>query len=73
MVVVQNRLKPRAQSFRYPENFKRQALHAVRLELAHPVSCEIMSWQAPIPEDMVILTKALRQDTVEHPIEYLYV
>ncbi|MGI1986781.1 23S rRNA pseudouridine(1911/1915/1917) synthase RluD [Shewanella glacialipiscicola] len=69
--------RPKPPKYASPEffdilkNFKRQALHAVRLELAHPVSCEIMSWQAPIPEDMVILTKALRQDTVEHPIEYL--
>ncbi len=47
--------------------FKRQALHAIRLELAHPHTCEIMSWQAPVPEDMAILTKALRQDTLENP------
>ncbi|WP_298772631.1 23S rRNA pseudouridine(1911/1915/1917) synthase RluD [uncultured Shewanella sp.] len=47
--------------------FKRQALHAVRLELAHPFTCEIMSWQAPIPEDMKILTQALRLDTQENP------
>jgi len=47
--------------------FKRQALHAIRLELAHPYTCEIMSWQAPVPEDMVVLTKALRQDTLDNP------
>ncbi|WP_299003563.1 23S rRNA pseudouridine(1911/1915/1917) synthase RluD [uncultured Shewanella sp.] len=47
--------------------FKRQALHAVRLELVHPFTCEIMSWQAPIPEDMKILTQALRLDTQENP------
>ncbi|WP_299492529.1 23S rRNA pseudouridine(1911/1915/1917) synthase RluD [uncultured Shewanella sp.] len=47
--------------------FKRQALHAVRLELAHPFTCEIMSWQAPIPEDMKVLTQALRLDTQENP------
>ncbi len=52
------------------KGFRRQALHAVRLELAHPMTCEIMSWQAPIPEDMVELTKALRKDTEAHPIEY---
>ncbi|ASJ95915.1 23S rRNA pseudouridine(1911/1915/1917) synthase RluD [Shewanella marisflavi] len=51
-------------------NFKRQALHAVRLELAHPFTCEIMSWQAPIPEDMVALTRALREDSKAHPAEY---
>ncbi|MCL1127541.1 23S rRNA pseudouridine(1911/1915/1917) synthase RluD [Shewanella surugensis] len=47
--------------------FKRQALHAIRLELAHPFTCEIMSWQAPIPEDMKLLTQALRLDTQENP------
>lgn len=47
--------------------FKRQALHAIRLELAHPYTCEIMSWQAPVPEDMVVLTRALRQDTLDNP------
>lgn len=52
------------------KSFKRQALHAVRLELAHPMTCEIMSWEAPVPEDMVKLTKALRKDTEANPIEY---
>ncbi|MBO2638349.1 23S rRNA pseudouridine(1911/1915/1917) synthase RluD [Shewanella algae] len=56
--------------FEVLKNFKRQALHAVRLELVHPITCELMSWQAPIPEDMVELTKALRKDTEEHPPEY---
>ncbi|NIR61307.1 MAG: 23S rRNA pseudouridine(1911/1915/1917) synthase RluD, partial [Gammaproteobacteria bacterium] len=31
--------------------FRRQALHAARLVLAHPVSGERMSWEAPLPED----------------------
>jgi len=57
--------------FEVLKNFKRQALHAVRLELVHPITCELMSWQAPIPEDMVELTKAMRKDTEEHPPEYL--
>ncbi|MGB0894446.1 MAG: 23S rRNA pseudouridine(1911/1915/1917) synthase RluD [Parashewanella sp.] len=52
------------------KGFKRQALHAVRLELQHPITCELMSWTAPIPEDMKVLTKALRADTELHPIEY---
>ncbi|ABZ77795.1 pseudouridine synthase, RluA family [Shewanella halifaxensis HAW-EB4] len=51
--------------------FRRQALHAVRLELAHPFTCEIMSWQAPIPDDMVKLTRALRKDTEDNPLVYL--
>ena len=48
-------------------NFKRQALHAVKLELEHPITGEMMSWQAPIPEDMQLLTEALRQDTKANP------
>ncbi|MCE9680583.1 23S rRNA pseudouridine(1911/1915/1917) synthase RluD [Shewanella sp. AS1] len=64
---------PKAVSEQFLEtymNFKRQALHAVRLELAHPLTCEIMSWQAPIPEDMRTLTRALREDTQENPADY---
>ncbi|WP_133407669.1 23S rRNA pseudouridine(1911/1915/1917) synthase RluD [Parashewanella tropica] len=49
------------------KNFKRQALHAVRLELQHPITCEMMSWTAPIPADMTELTKALRKDTELNP------
>ncbi|NRD72550.1 23S rRNA pseudouridine(1911/1915/1917) synthase RluD [Shewanella sp. VB17] len=48
--------------------FKRQALHAIRLELAHPYTFEIMSWQVAVPEDMVVLTRALRQDTEDNPV-----
>jgi 23S rRNA pseudouridine1911/1915/1917 synthase len=32
--------------------FPRQALHARRLGLVHPVSGRPMSWQAPLPADM---------------------
>lgn len=31
---------------------KRQALHAERLALAHPVSGDTMVWRAPLPEDL---------------------
>ncbi|PMG39393.1 23S rRNA pseudouridine(1911/1915/1917) synthase RluD [Shewanella sp. 10N.286.52.B9] len=57
--------------FELLKGFERQALHAVRLELAHPFTQEIMTWHAPIPEDMKMLTKALREDTELNPIEYL--
>lgn len=53
------------------KNFKRQALHAVRLELAHPITCEIMSWTAPVPEDMKVLAQAMRQDLEANPISYI--
>ena len=33
-------------------SFKRQALHAYRLGLAHPVSGAAMQWEAPVPQDM---------------------
>ncbi|BDM65673.1 pseudouridine synthase [Shewanella sp. NFH-SH190041] len=65
---------PKAASAEFTEvlkGFKRQALHAVRLELAHPFTCEVMTWYAPVPDDMVQLTKALRKDTEEHPMEYI--
>ncbi len=35
--------------------FRRQALHAWRLSLAHPVSGEKLSWQAPLPSDFANL------------------
>ena len=33
-------------------NFRRQALHAYRLGLVHPLSGAEMQWEAPVPEDM---------------------
>ncbi len=42
--------------------FSRQALHASRLGLTHPVSGEYMEWQVPLPEDMQQLLEVLRQD-----------
>ena len=40
--------------------FKRQALHAQRLGLAHPVTGKAMQWQSPIPADIEALIAALR-------------
>jgi len=42
--------------------FRRQALHARRLELIHPASGEAMAWEAPLPEDMQRLLRVLRED-----------
>lgn len=42
--------------------FKRQALHAYRLELEHPVTQELMHWTAPIPDDMQLLLDELQLD-----------
>lgn len=46
-------------------NFRRQALHAKRLELAHPVTGEWMEWEVDLPEDMKQLLDALRTDMLE--------
>jgi 23S rRNA pseudouridine1911/1915/1917 synthase len=39
--------------------FPRQALHATRLALEHPVSGELMEWHALMPEDMQQLLKQI--------------
>lgn len=46
--------------------FRRQALHAVKLGLVHPVSGEAMEWTAPVPQDMQALINALEDDAKEH-------
>lgn len=38
----------------------RQALHATLLVLEHPATGEIMQWQSPLPEDLLLLRDALR-------------
>ncbi len=40
-------------------SFKRQALHAAKLGLLHPVSDEYYEWEQPMPEDMLRLLEAL--------------
>jgi 23S rRNA pseudouridine1911/1915/1917 synthase len=42
--------------------FRRQALHAARLQLSHPVSGKEMDWEAPMPEDMTRLVAAMETD-----------
>jgi 23S rRNA pseudouridine1911/1915/1917 synthase len=39
----------------------RQALHAFRLELQHPVTHERRAWEAPLPDDMQRTLEALRE------------
>ena len=41
--------------------FPRQALHAQKLELTHPQSGKVMTWEAALPEDMERLLQTLRQ------------
>lgn len=42
--------------------FRRQALHAAHIEFIHPVTKEQMSFDAPIPDDMLELEEILRED-----------
>ncbi|MBD0787577.1 23S rRNA pseudouridine(1911/1915/1917) synthase RluD [Vibrio sp. Y2-5] len=50
-------------------NFDRQALHAVMLKFKHPATGEEMEFHAPVPEDMVTMTEALRADAQENKTE----
>ncbi len=43
-----------------PIAFPRQALHAFRLNLAHPISGEFVHLEAPLPKDMTVLIASLR-------------
>jgi len=44
-------------------SFRRQALHAARLGVVHPVSGEAISWTCEMPEDMTQLVHVLAQET----------
>jgi len=41
------------------QGFGRQALHAIRLGLTHPLTGETLLWEAPLPVDMVQLLELL--------------
>jgi 23S rRNA pseudouridine1911/1915/1917 synthase len=45
------------------EAFTRQALHAARLKLAHPITGKEVEWEAPLPADMAHLVAVLEADT----------
>jgi len=42
--------------------FRRQALHAAMLSLYHPITGELMTWHADLPDDFVELLEVLQQD-----------
>lgn len=44
--------------------FDRQALHATLLRFYHPITSVKMEWYAPLPQDMVLLITALKEDTI---------
>ena len=50
-------------------DFHRQALHASRLGLLHPVSGEFMEWFVPPPEDMIELMDALGFGPWDAPVD----
>lgn len=43
--------------------FPRQALHAERLGLIHPVTRDYVQWESPLPPDFASLLQALRDNT----------
>ncbi|GHA17219.1 pseudouridine synthase [Arenicella chitinivorans] len=43
-------------------SFRRQALHATRIEYQHPIHGELQSWQRDLPEDMQTLVAACTAD-----------
>lgn len=42
--------------------FHRQALHAARLALSHPLTGRALDWEAPLPDDMARLLAVLEED-----------
>lgn len=55
-----------AELVEYLQRFKRQALHAWRLSFAHPEHGEAVSYEAPLPADMLQLIRLLQRDFAEH-------
>jgi 23S rRNA pseudouridine1911/1915/1917 synthase len=49
--------------------FKRQALHAARLKLVHPVNASELEFEAPLPEDLATLIDVLRTDNTQSDSE----
>ena len=45
--------------------FQRQALHARQLTLEHPETGEILTWEVPMPDDLIALLQALRTHLAE--------
>jgi len=42
------------------DSLRRQALHAYLLALEHPKTGEILHWERPLPEDLLLLQRSLR-------------
>ncbi|MEH6576700.1 MAG: 23S rRNA pseudouridine(1911/1915/1917) synthase RluD [Amphritea sp.] len=50
-------------------DMKRQALHAKKLELWHPATGELMSWEVDLPDDVQGLLDRLKRDADKHEID----
>lgn len=50
-------------------HFNRQALHAIKLGLLHPITEQAMEWQIELPEDMKVLLDAMRCDDADQEEE----
>jgi 23S rRNA pseudouridine1911/1915/1917 synthase len=44
------------------QNFKRQALHAIKLGLIHPETRQPVEWQIELADDMKVLLEAMRHE-----------
>lgn len=44
--------------------FRRQALHALRLQIVHPATGEPLAWESPLPEDMQQMLQLLHEDSL---------
>ncbi|MFO7641293.1 MAG: RNA pseudouridine synthase, partial [Candidatus Competibacteraceae bacterium] len=49
------------------QGFRRQALHAERLALTHPITGERLEWRAEIPADLAALLAILGEDAARQP------
>ncbi|EUJ10173.1 ribosomal large subunit pseudouridine synthase D [Methylophilaceae bacterium 11] len=49
--------------------FKRQALHAIKLGLIHPVTQQPMEWQIELADDMKMLLEAMRHEDPPEDVE----
>ena len=52
----------------YLQSFKRQALHAWRLSFVHPENGDDVSYEAPLPDDMLQLISLLQADVQAHDL-----
>jgi 23S rRNA pseudouridine1911/1915/1917 synthase len=53
-------------------NFKRQALHAIKLGLIHPYTNEFVEWQIELADDMKQLLEAMRHEDIKDDDEQAF-